>query len=190
MMVQQVLALNLVPGIERISVLETNRVPATDLRDNPTGCCPRFHPERWDRQALHFQQKPFARAMSHEVRRVPQDMAPAYAAAASAIERARGWEEQQMLVLNRLLPGGKAEHLFAVSKSVPGLEMIRLDGDYRTKLFEGPYEQAPHWQAEFEQDLTDQGLTAQAIYLYFTTCPACSEFYGRNYVVAVAKVSD
>ncbi len=187
-MVQQVSALSLVPIIERLSVLETNRVPATDLRDNPTGCCPRFRPERWDAQTLHFERKPFARAMSREVLRVPQDMTPAYAAAASAIERAGAWEDEQMLVLNRLLPARQAEHLFAVSKNVPGLDMVRLDGEYRTKLFEGDYRLVAQWQGEFEEDLAAQGYAAEQFYFYFTTCPACAEFYGRNYVVAVAKL--
>jgi hypothetical protein len=168
--------------------METNRVPPTDLRDNPTGCCPRFRPNGWDEQALHFEGKPFVRAISDGVRHVPQDMAPAYAAAASAIEKARAWEEHQMLVLNRVFQAKKAEHLFAVRKPVPGMELVRLDGDYRTRLFEGPYEQAPQWQAEFERELTGQGLPAEQIYFYFTTCPACAEFYGRNYVVAVAKL--
>ena len=189
-MVQQASVLNLVPAIERVTVLETNRVPTTNLRDNPTGCCPRFHPERWDRLALSFDGKLFARTISHSVQRVPQDMALAYAEAASAIEQARGWDEDQMLVLNRLLPTWKAEHLFAVGKRVPGLEMLRLDGEYRTKLFEGAYDQAPQWQAEFEDDLAAEGLAAEQVYFYFTTCPACAEFYGRNYVVAVAKLRD
>jgi len=168
--------------------METNRVPPIDLRDNPTGCCPRFRPGGWDEQALHFEGKPFVRAISHGVNHVPQDMAPAYAAAASAIEKANAWEDRQMLVLNRVFPAREAEHLFAVRKPVPGMELVRLDGDYRTKLFEGRYEQAPQWQADFEAELADQGLQAEQIYFYFTTCPACAEFYGRNYVVAVAKL--
>ena len=117
-------------------------------------------------------------------------MAPAYAAAASAIEKAKAWDDQQLLVLNRVLKSPEAEHLFAVSKPVRGMEMVRLDGDYRTRLFEGPYQQAPQWQGEFEQELAQKGLMAEKIYFYFTTCPACSEFYGRNYVVAVAKLRD
>ena len=170
--------------------METNRVPPTDLRDNPTGCCPRFRPEGWDEQVLHFEDKPFVRAVSQGVKHVPQDLAPAYAAAASAIEKAKAWDDQQLLVLNRVLQSREAEHLFAVRKPVRGMEMVRLDGDYRTKLFEGAYEQAPRWQSEFEQELAQEGLAAEQIYFYFTTCPACSEFYGRNYVVAVAKLED
>ena len=91
-------------------------------------------------------------------------------------------------MLNRVFHGRRAEHLFAVRKPVRGMENVRLHGEYRTRLFEGSYAQAPQWQAEFEQELADQGLGAEQVYFYFTTCPACSEFYGRNYVVAVAKL--
>jgi len=73
-----------------------------------------------------------------------EDMAPAYAAAASAIEKANAWKDQQLLVLNRVFPARKAEHLFAVRKPVRGMEMVRLDEEYRTKVFGGPSEQAPH----------------------------------------------
>jgi hypothetical protein len=175
-------------SFERRTELAINRVPLTDLRDNPTGCCPRFHPDRWAEQALRFEGKRFARIVSRNVRQVPQDMAPAYAAAASAIEKAGAWEDQQLLVLNRILPTRDAEHLFAVGKDVPGLEMVRLDGHYRTRLFEGPYGLAPHWQAALEQELADRGLEAEQVHFYFTTCPACAQAYGHNYVVAVAKL--
>jgi len=57
--------------------METNRVPPTDRSDNPTGCCPRFHPDGWDEQALHFEDKPFVRTISDGVKQVPHDMAPA-----------------------------------------------------------------------------------------------------------------
>ncbi len=170
------------------TVLATNHVPPTDLLDRPTGCCPRFHADLWDDQALHFENKRFARATSCSVKHVPQDMAPAYAAAACAIEKAGAWHDNEMLVLNRIVPGGAAEHLFAVRKDVPQLEMVRLDGDYRTRVFEGPYDDAPRWQDQFRRDLARRGLEVARLYLYFTTCPACAEALGANYVVAVARL--
>lgn len=37
--------------------LHTNETPRVDLADKPTGCCPRFHPEAWDDQELHFEER-------------------------------------------------------------------------------------------------------------------------------------
>lgn len=187
-MVQQAFVPILIAVTTEREPLEKNRIPVTDLHDSPTGCCPRFHPERWDEQVLHFEQRLFARAMSRNVKHVPQDLALAYADAASAIEKARAWEEQQLLVLNRMVTARDAEHLFLVGRNVPGLQMVRLDGEYRTRLFEGDYQQVPHWQAEFEEDLAARGMPADRVYFHYTSCPKCAEAYGRNYVVAVAKM--
>lgn len=41
--------------------MELNKLPFYDASDNPTGCCPRFKPEGWDKQELHFKDKPFVK---------------------------------------------------------------------------------------------------------------------------------
>lgn len=48
--------------------MKTNRFPHYDSSDNPTGCCPRFKPEGWNLQELHFEDKPFVRVTTHELR--------------------------------------------------------------------------------------------------------------------------
>lgn len=168
--------------------METNRVPVSDTTDNPTGCCPRFSPEGWDKQMLHFEAKPFVRATTHSQDYVPLDMAQIFGETFGAIEAAGAWEKDQSLILSRDLSPSKAEHLFAVGADVPRMEMVRLDGDYRTKIFEGPYDQEPQWKAAFEKELAAEGRAADTIYFYFTTCPKCAAFYGKNYVVGIAKL--
>jgi hypothetical protein len=168
--------------------MDTNRVPVSNPSDNPTGCCPRFSPEGWDAQELHFEGKPFVRAITHSRDYVPQDMAPVFGETFGAIQTAGAWDDLQALVLSHDLSPSEAEHLFAVSTDVPGTEMVRLAGDFRTKLFEGPYEQVPQWLAAFEDELAAEGLTADPVYFYYTTCPKCAAAYGKNYVVAVARL--
>jgi NMD protein affecting ribosome stability and mRNA decay len=34
----------------------------------------------------------------------------------------------------------------------------------------------------------DRGEVAEKTYFFYTTCPRCAKHYGKNYVVAVAKV--
>jgi hypothetical protein len=34
--------------------MNVNELPAYDASDNPTGCCPRFNANGWDRQNLQF----------------------------------------------------------------------------------------------------------------------------------------
>ncbi len=66
--------------------------------------------------------------------------------------------------------------------------MAQLTGDYLTKVFEGPYERIPNWQKEVTNFVTDHGKTVETTYFFYTTCPLCAKQYGKNYVVAVAKV--
>jgi hypothetical protein len=81
-----------------------------------------------------------------------------------------------------------AEHLFAVSKAVAGAEMSNLSGDFLTKVFEGPYANARGWSDYMRRYVEPRGRALDTLYFFYTTCPKCAEYYGKNYVVGVAKV--
>lgn len=168
--------------------METNATPIYDASDNPTGCCPRFKPESWDGQSLHFEAKPFVRAKTRSVMHVPLNMGKVFEHTFGAIEAAEAVDVPQSVVLSRDLSPWSGEHLFAVTKDVPGEKMVRLTGDYRTKVFEGAYREAPKWGEAFEEELEAEGLDVDEVYFFYTTCPKCAKTYGKNYVVAVAKV--
>lgn len=167
----------------------TNHTPFTDPSDNPTGCCPRFAPDAWDEQTLHFRGKPFVRAVTHSKNYVPVDMALVFAATFGAIEAAGAADPRHALVLSRDISPDETEHLFAVTRHVPGAEMVRLDGDFRTRVFEGSYADTPLWEDSMATGLADEGLMPDPLYFFFTTCPQCAETYGKNYVVGVARVT-
>jgi hypothetical protein len=80
------------------------------------------------------------------------------------------------------------EHYFSVSKDVPGQEMVRLTGDYLTKVFEGPYKNAPAWEKEMQTFARQKGKQVKKTYFFYTTCPKCAKFYGKNYVVAISEL--
>ena len=67
--------------------MDVNATPAFDKSDNPTGCCPRFNPEGWDDQELHFVDKPFVRASTLSLFHVPLNMGSVFAKTWAAIER-------------------------------------------------------------------------------------------------------
>jgi hypothetical protein len=105
------------------------------------------------------------------------------------IAAARAADPRHALVLSRDLSPSETEHLFAVTRAVPGTEMVRLDGDFRTRVFEGSYADTPLWEDAMATGLADEGLMPDPIYFFFTTCPQCAEAYGKNYVVGVARVA-
>jgi hypothetical protein len=165
--------------------MDLNKLPAFDMHDNPTGCCPRFHPEGWEGQDLHFKDKLFVRAVTRSILHVPVNMGSVFARVHKAIEDAKASDQTQFIVLSREISSWQAEHFFAVKSDVPGEEMVRLSGDYRTRVFQGEFKEMPKWHKAMEDHLAALGRTASKIYFFYTTCPKCANAYGENYVVGV-----
>lgn len=165
----------------------TNAVPAYDPADNPTNCCPRFKPETWDRQELHFENKPFVKASTVSLLHVPLNMTSVFTRTWNAIKEAHA-ESGGFLVLSHDDSPWHAEHLFAVAKPVDRADMVSLSGDFLTKVFEGPYSSTASWCDDMKRYVEQRGRTLDTLYFYYPTCPKCAKYYGKNYVVAVAKV--
>lgn len=165
----------------------TNETPKYDARDNPTNCCPRFNPEGWDNQVLHFEKKPFVKAATVSLFHIPLNMGSVFGRTFAAIKEAHA-DHAGFLVLSRDDSPWHAEHLFAVDHDVPGAEMEYLSGNFVTKVFEGDYSQAREWCATMERIVHDAGRHLDATYFFYTTCPRCAKVYGKNYVVGVAQM--
>lgn len=170
--------------------MQTNALPKYDASDNPAGCCPRFNPEGWNDRELHFEDKLFVKAKTASVNYVPTDMGPVFEKTFAAIEKAGAHDEANFVVLSRDVSPSEAEHCFSVGRDVPGEVMVRWSGDYVTRVFEGPYEDAPKWQERIVRELHQRGLEAGTVYFFYTTCPKCAQAYGKNYVVLVAALAN
>lgn len=68
--------------------MEINTLPKYDMTDNPTGCCPRFDPDNWDGQDLHFQDKLFVRTRTRSLAHIPLNMGSVFKRTFKAIEKA------------------------------------------------------------------------------------------------------
>ncbi len=167
--------------------METNSLPHYDTSDNPTNCCPRFDPAHWDNQRLHFEDKLFLKAATKSILHMPTNMGKVFAKTFADIEKADARSDEDFIVLSHDPSNWKGEHYFAVTTDVPGQEMVRMTGDYLTKVFEGPFKDVPKWENETESNVSAHGEHAKKIYYFYTTCPKCAKVYGKNYVVAVAE---
>ena len=167
--------------------MQTNELPAFDATDNETNCCPRFHPEPWDNQELHFENKPFVKASTVSLFHVPLNMGSVFSRTFESIKKAHA-DDGGFLVLSHDDSAWHGEHLFAVARPVPGAEMVHLSGLFLTKVFEGPYSEARRWCADMERYVHEKGRQLESMYFFYTTCPRCAKHYGKNYVVGVAKV--
>lgn len=168
--------------------METNRVPPLHVEDNPTGCCPRFHPEDWQGVELHFRDKRFVRAEVHEALHIPLDMDRVFTRVDAAMRAAGAFDPQDFIVLSRDTSAWKGEHYFAAAADVPGEDMTRLSGDFMTEVFEGPYAQAGDWARRLQAGAAARGVLDSEVWFYYTTCPKCAKVYGKNYVVGLARI--
>jgi hypothetical protein len=82
----------------------------------------------------------------------------------------------------------RTEVHIAVEKEVPGAEMARISGTFLTKVFEGPYRDAPKWIRAMCSHVQSKGKTLKRLYTYYTSCPRCAKAYGKNYAVIFAQV--
>jgi hypothetical protein len=168
-------------------MIKINALPKYDMSDNPTNCCPRFNPEGWDEQELHFKDKLFVKAKTRSIFHIPINMSSVFPKIFSAIDHAQAQAKDEFIVLSYDPSAWTGEHYFSVTNDVPGQKMVHMTGDYLTKVFEGPYKNAPEWEKEMEEFVKSKGKQVKKTYFFYTTCPKCAKFYGKNYVVAVSK---
>jgi hypothetical protein len=168
--------------------MEINALPKCDMSVNTTGCCPKFNPEGWDGQELHFRDKPFVRATTRSVMHAPVNMGKVFGRVQRHVDEAGGFDPDDIIVLSRDVSPWESEHYFAMARPVPGEETATLSGDFVTKVFEGPYRKARDWHGELKELARRRGKEDGDVYFFYTTCPKCAKAYGANYVVGVVQV--
>ncbi len=167
--------------------MQTNAIPVWDMTDNPTNCCPRFKPEGWDRQHIHMKDKLFVRAQTRSIMHVPVNMGKVFADVLADIAANDAADPTSPITLSREISSWKSEHLFAVSKPVPGHEMVKISGDFLTRVFEGSFRDMPDWCDQLADSVEASGYKQGRQYFFYTTCPKCAKEYGENYVVGFGE---
>ncbi len=150
-------------------------------------CCPKFDPKSWDEKEVKWDDKLFAKDIVKSFLHIPLNMGQVMTKMSEKIEKA-GAMPEDFLTLSFEKSPWKSEQYFAIEKDVPGLESAELSGTFLTKVFEGPYKEAPNWHREMENYVKGKDKTVKNIYTYYTTCPKCAKKYGKNYVVVFAEV--
>jgi hypothetical protein len=166
--------------------MEVNHLPKLS-KDNETGCCPRFNPKDWDGKTFVFKDKLFVRMVTRSFLYMPLNLGSQMTTTWAKIMEAKA-NSSEFAALSYDISPWKAEHYLTVSKKVKGLENVKISGKFVSKVFEGPYKDAPKWIEKMKKFVTLRGKAVERVYLYYTTCPKCQKVYGKNYVVALAKV--
>ena len=155
--------------------------------DSETGCCPRFNPEPWDEKEVMFQDKLFIKDHVRSFLHIPLNFGKVMVRNMDKIQQAGALAPEPLMLSDEKSLWGSDIYI-AVSKEVPGAEMVRISGTFLTKVFEGPYKNAGKWAKEMMEYVKAKAGDMEKMYFFYTTCPKCAKFYGKNYIVILAKV--
>lgn len=153
----------------------------------PTGCCPPFDPTEWDEKEVTWKEKLFLKTHVPALLHVPIGMGKIVTRAMAQIERAGALAGRPLMLCDESSPFG--EDLFiSVSKPVPGAKMTTISGTFLTRVFEGPFQDMGKWHGQMRAYVAGKGRKLGDLMFAYTTCPACAKAYGKNYVIAFARV--
>jgi hypothetical protein len=152
-----------------------------------TGCCLRFNPEPWDEKEVTFQDRLFVKDHVRSFLHIPLNFAKVMVRNMERIKQAQALAKEPLLLSDEKSLWG-ADIYIGVDKEVPGAEMARISGTFLAKVFEGPFRNTRQWVQEMKTYVDSKAKAMKKMYFFYTTCPKCAKFYGKNYVVLLAEI--
>lgn len=156
-------------------------------KNSETGCCLRFNPEPWDEKKIVFEDKLFLKDHVRSFLHIPLNFGKVMVKNIEKIVQADALPSEPVLLSDEKSLWG-ADIYIAVEKEVPGAEMVRISGTFLSKVFEGPYKNAGKWSKEMADYVKSKASQMKKMYFFYTTCPRCAKYYGKNYTVILAQV--
>lgn len=152
-----------------------------------TGCCLRFNPEPWNEKELIWQDKLFLKDRVKSIFRIPLNFGQVMVKNIEKIKKADALASEPLMLSDENSLWGSDLYI-ATSKEVPEAEMVRISGTFLSKVFEGPFQNIGKWMKEMDEFVKSKEKESKKIYFFYTTCPKCAKFYGKNYIVMLAQV--
>jgi hypothetical protein len=152
-----------------------------------TGCCPRFDPAPWDEKEISLKDRLFLKDHVRSILHIPLNFDKVMVKDMELIKGAAALSPQPLILSDENSLWGSDVYI-AVSKEIPGAQMEKMSGTFLTKVFEGPYKNAGKWAKEMKDYVSSKGKELKKMYFFYTTCPKCAEFYGKNYTVVLAQI--
>ena len=157
------------------------------LYDSETGCCPRFNPEPWDKKEVTFKDKLFIKDHVTSFLHIPLNFGKVMVRNMEMISQAQALTPEPLMLSDGSSLWGEDIYI-AVSKDVPGAQMVKVSGTFLTQVYEGPYKNIRQWITQMKDYVAKQGKQLKKLYFFYTTCPKCAKYYGKNYVVILAQI--
>ncbi len=161
----------------------------TLYEDSETGCCKRFDPKQWNERKVKFNQMLFIKDRVKSIFHIPLNFSKVMIRNITRIKNADALPKDPLMLVDENSLWG-ADVYIAVAKEVPEVENVHMSGTFRTKVFEGHFKNIKSWMKEMEEYVHSKDEFVRKFYFFYTTCPKCAEFYGKNYVVLFAEVDE
>lgn len=164
-------------------------IPGYTEVDNVTGCCPVFHPEKYDNCVYDLSDYHFIKSSTLSFMYIRLNMDKVFTQALKAISDSNQAYTDRYLILSKDLNPFKCNHYFLVNGNGAGFTRERIEGNYFTKVYDGDFKNISKWNKDFESLIKKQGKNLRETFVFYTTCPNCAKVYGHNYVVLFGKIN-
>ncbi len=151
-------------------------------------CCPKFDPAPWDEKTFEWRDKKFVKDRVRAIFNIPLNFGAVMQRLDKKIRAAGATVPDYMGLSDHTSKWGLDVYV-AVDKDIPGAENVALSGKFFTKVYEGPFKDTGKWCRDYAAAVKARGLDVGKCYMWYTTCPKCAKKHGKNYVVAVGRVS-
>jgi len=152
-----------------------------------TGCCPRFDPKPWEDKEIIWKDKLFLKDHVVSLFHIPLNLGKVIVKNMEKIKAADALTQTPLMLSDENSLWGSDIYI-AVAKEVPDAKTERISGTFLSKTFEGPYGNIGTWVREMKAFISDKGKALKKLYFFYTTCPKCAKYYGKNYTVLLAKI--
>jgi hypothetical protein len=162
--------------------------PIRVLNENEeTGCCKRFNPSPWIDKEVNFNDRQFIKDHVISFFHIPLNYGKVMKRNMDEIENAGAKAEKPLMLSDENSLFG-SDVFIAVDKPIPGRELVRMPGNFLSRVFEGPFSNMGKWVKEMNEYVMSKGKKSKKLYFFYPTCPACAKAYGKNYVVLLAEI--
>lgn len=163
-----------------------------DTQQPIEGCCPLFHPEKWEGKTYQWDNKKFIKASVPTFFHIPYTpllgkKISKMMKMAEDTNKLEPDEEDILLLFNDPNPF-KTTFYLSVTDAVPGAQNTTLTGTFLSNVFEGDYKELPKFIKQMDEEVTDMGRKADDYYVHYAYCPKCAEKAGHNHMVLFAKL--
>jgi effector-binding domain-containing protein len=155
--------------------------------NSETGCCPRFNPEPWTDTTVVWKDKLFLQDRIMTFFHIPLNFGQIVVKNTEKIKNAEALPSVPLMLYDDNSLFGSDVYI-AVKKNVPDAKMTKISGTFLSKVFEGSFEKTGEWIKKMNEYVKSKGKKLKKIFFFYTTCPACAKYYGKNYVVVLAKI--